>query len=513
MAQQVYRGNLSAKVFPFIAEHFGRSIIIPGPDQNFQRQLVSAEDMDKDRGIPQVYYCHNVMPSSDGFQSIGYDKVVIDTKDGFNSIFSLRDTAGNEVFFAHASDGSNYVLPFGKTQWSTTTFIPGLESTEVTVATINGQSYIYFSNFGCYLYDSDSNQLVRVTLSGLNEYSVNGITSSSGYMIAWTDNSIAWSSTVEHSSPTDPIDFVPSLETGAGGGSIEAAKGKITLCVAHYLGLIIYTTDNAVAALYSGNTRYPFNFREIVNSGGLLDSSLVSFDSGTGNHYAYTTSGLQAVSPSQTQTIFPEITDFIAGKYFEDFDETTKAFVSTVLTSPMKKAVNVISDRYLVVSYGISELTHALIYDIAQKRFGKIKHTHVSCFEWKQLGLGVEVPRQNIGFLQANGSVSTVDFSYGADTSNGVIILGKYQLSRARLLQLESVELENIKVGSNFSLDCMTSVDGKTLLDPIPGYLALSAGAYHKYSFRTTGINHTLLAMGSFYFSSIVLAFNIHGRR
>ena len=512
MAQTTYRANLSAKVFPFISEYFGRSVIIPGPDQNFSRQLASSEDLDKDRGIPQLYYCHNVMPAAEGFQSVGYRTRITDTKSGFASIFTLRDTFGNEVFFSHTSEGKNYILPYGGLSWREINSAGA--ASDVTVASVNGQSFICFSTLGCYVYNAASNSLLPVALSGLDSTKVLGITSSAGYLIAWTDSAIAWSSTVEHTAPTDPFDFVPSLATGAGGGKVEAARGKITLCVAHYLGFIIYTTDNAIASVYSGNARYPFNLREIVASGGLADASRISYDSGTGNHYAYTTSGMQLVSITQTQTVFPEVTDFLAGGYFEDFDETTRTFVTQVLTGPLKKAVNAVSDRYLVISYGISELTHALVFDLVMKRFGKLRVTHTSCFEWKQIGPEViETPRSSIGFLSVNGSIKTVDFGYAASNSYGVMLLGKYQLSRSRTVQLQEVSLENVRIGNTFSLYNSNTLDGKTLQPFVPGYLAESSGTYRKYNFHQTGINHTLLFIGGFYCDSLVLKLNVHGRR
>jgi hypothetical protein len=332
-------------------------------------------------------------------------------------------------------------------------------------------------------------------------------------MIAWTSTAIAWSSTVEHSNPTDPIDFVPSLETGAGGGNVEAAKGPITFCMPHYLGFIIYTDANAVAAVYSGNARFPFNLREIVNSGGVTDISLVSYDSNSGNNYVWSTSGLQIITISQTQTVFPEITDFLGGSYFEDFDEDNLQFVRTQLTSQMLKAINMIADRYLVISYGISSFTHALVYDTVQKRFGKLRVPHVSCFEWKQTGANAESPKQTIALLQSNGNVITVDFGYGSANSSGCMLLGKYQLSRARTLTLDEVELENIITGNNFSLYNFASVNGKTFQPPVAGYLALDSGDSRVYTFRQTGINHTLLALGNFYMSSIVLKFHLNGRR
>jgi len=88
------------------------------------------------------------------------------------------------------------------------------------------------------------------------------------------------------------------------------------------------------------------------------------------------------MSSQKAQIVLPEITDFLAGKVFEDFDEVTKELSLTELTATMKKKTKFISSRYLIVSYGITEFTHALIYDIALERLGKLKIAHVDCFEY-----------------------------------------------------------------------------------------------------------------------------------
>lgn len=512
MAQTKYRGNLSAKWFPFISEWFGRSVIVQANDQNFNRQVTSDQDLDKDRGIPQVYYCHNIMPSAEGLQSVGYLNPVVGSYVGMNNIITLRAVDGSTVLFARDSSNNSYVCAFGSSTWTSITSAPGTSGVPYTTATINGQTYIMYANVGLYTYTAGA--LVHVGFTGLVENTVLGITSSFGYMIAYTTTSIAWSSTLVDPVVTDPIDFTPSQLTGAGGGAVQAIKGKITLCLSHFLGFIIYTNINAIAAVYSGNVNYPFNFREIVGSGGLAGSNLIDYDPNSGNHYAYTTSGIQLVSVSATQTVMPEATDFLAGKYFEDFNESTLAFTSTILTSPMKKNLTIIADRYMVLSYGVNSLTHALVYDVTMKRYGKLKVNHNDCFEYRvAVPETIDNPRDSIAFMQDSGSIVVVDFNYGSSVGDGVLILGKYQFVRESLLQLQEVNLENIRAGNSFNCYDMTTLDGKTLQTPVAGYLSANSGSYRKYSFHLTGINHSLLLIGNFFLDSIELAFNIHGKR
>jgi hypothetical protein len=301
--------------------------------------------------------------------------------------------------------------------------------------------------------------------------------------------------------------------TGAGGGAVESARGIINYCVPHTLGFIIGTADNCVAALYQNNTRYPFQFRELVNSGGMTSLDLVTFDANTTNLYAYTTSGLQTISTAQTQTTMPEITDFISGRYFEDFDDVTETFTTTVLSAAMKKKISVVSDRYLIISYGISELTHAIVYDLISKRYGKIKLTHAQAFTYHLAAAGIlETPKQSIAFLKKDGSVVTVDFSIGATDLNGTMILGKYQYVRSRLIQLDQVFLESIRANQSFELKVLSALDGKNNVSSEPE-LTYSSGLTREYSTRAIGLNHSLLLKGGFVIDSLVLQFNVHGKR
>lgn len=507
MSQVTYRGNLSAKSFPFLSENFGRTVIVPQYDNTFNRQVQSDADSDKDIGIPQIYYAHNVLPTAQGLESIGYTTLIPGTGVvTFTQIFLIRDSGENKAYWGITSTGQTY-LNFGGS-WVLSTVITA--GALVTTAFVSGVTYCYVQGMGCIAYFFGGSVWLPVVLVGLIVFGAGatvGICASAGYMIAWNATAVAWSSTV------DPTDFVPSLITGAGGGQVEGAKGTITLCQPLLLGFIVYTTGNAVAALYSGNSRFPYQFREIVSSGGLSSPDLIASGSQTGAHYVYTTSGFQQISTSQTITAFSEVTDFISGKLFEDFDETTNLFSEVTLSTTMQKAIALISDRYLVISYGITSLTHALVYDLSQKRWGKLKIPHVQCFEFQFTNAAVtEIPKQSIGFLQANGQIVVVDFSVKSPTSNGVLILGKYQFVRPRLLQMEETNLENIQVGANFSFTLLSALDGKNYTQSLP-FLSYSFGLFRKYNSRVVAVNHSLLFKGAFNIVSYVLVFNLHGKR
>jgi hypothetical protein len=592
MAQFRYRANLSAKVFPFLSDNWGQTVIVPQYDNTAARGLTSSEDADQEAGIPQVYYCHNVMPNAQGFQSVGYDVLIgaqtplIDIR----QIFVLRDGAGNRIYFA-VSTGGYYSTNAGSV-WSPARLIGSIEVPDpiVTVAYVAGASYVYLAGQGCYVYNFTTNQLDSVTLTGLDTVKTQGIVSTSGYLVAWmaptagktftittlintpggsvnsidglvlnqvisapgifppgttiiglkpadvplpgdpptitTDqdalatvtsqsittlsqaSGIAWSSTI------DPTDFLPSTVTGAGGGQIEQAKGNIVTCVASPTGFVVFTPQNAVSAVYTNNSRYPFNFREVLGSSGIESIDEVAYAANGNLVYAYTSSGVQAIGTQQAQTILPDVTDFLSGQVFEDFDETSSQFTRTILNTELKKRITVISDRYLIFSYGITTYTHALVFDMAQKRFGKLKKTHATLLEYENIAnTPIEISKNSIALVTNRGEFNVVNFTpRPTGNSFGVILLGKYQYVRPRLLQLDEITVENVINTSTFVCKILSSFDGKnTFINTVD--ILESEGKLIHYGCRALGTNHSLLLMGNFTLNTIVLNFNTCSKR
>lgn len=508
MAQVVYRANLSAASFPFLQEQQGRTVIVPQADNTYAPQLSAKEDNDKDRGIPQISYCHNVMPTPHGFQSLGY-RLVINNNLNITRLdqqFIIKDVNNNQIELSRdLHTNSLYIRHPNTVAW---VFLATYATAgNITVAYVSGVTYIFIQNIGCFTFDFSSNTLTPVTLTGLTVAEIIGVVEAFGYLIAYSKDAVAWSSTL------DATDFVPSLITGAGGGSPEGAVGSITCVQKHTLGFIVYTTDNAVAAFYSSNPRYPFNFRAIVSSGGVSGLDMVAIDPNSGNHWAYTTSGVQLISMHQSTTKFPEVTDFLSGKVIEDFDEASKTFSRNTLVTAMQKKLAVISDRYLVFSYGAVELTHAIVYDLIQERWGKIKITHTCCYEFNTLSQTVtEAPRDSFAVMKADGSVYVLDLSTDSTINSGVLVLGKFQYIRQRLLQMDAVAVETVQDNSTFNLYDIPTLDGKNGV-AVRGYALSASGGVRDYRFSCVGINHIIVAIGSFYLNSIVLSFNVHGRR
>lgn len=498
MTQMTVRGNLREDTVPFLTELFGNTVILPGlPEQKVPQES------------PQIYYAHNVMPSKNGVTSVGYFQLnspPLDTQNLFNEIFTIRDSNENSGYFCHTSSGRNYVWLSTGGGWIRTNDSSEPVNGLVTTAHVNGQTYINLSLIGTFRYDFASNLLIPITLSGTDPAQILGVAASNGYMIAWTKTNLLWSSTI------DPTDFVPSLVTGAGGEGVQNTKAAITVCLPHSAGVMIYTKKNAVSAAYSGNTNFPWIYTEVSGAGGLSTPALVASDGNSTDHFAYTTSGLQQITVNASSVIAPELTDFIAGAEFEDYDEITGTFTRIQLSSPMAKKLTMVGNRYLVFSYGVTQLTHCLVYDLALNRWGKLKLNHVDCFEYyAPVSEAVENPKRSIGLLQADGTVYSVVLSYQNSNSYGVLLLGKYQMDRNHYLGIQEIHLSSVQAGSTLNVKVTTTVDGLNSIKTTIPTLAVSNGNLRRYNLRSTGLNHSIAIAGSFQLNTILLKFSDEG--
>jgi hypothetical protein len=523
MAQVIYRANLSSAYFPFLSTLHGRSVIVGTNDNNFSRQLQSSSDLDKDIGIPQVYYCQNVLPTEQGFKAVAFQNRIAQLLAfPVSQMFLLRDDSiSKKAYIAKSTTGFNAVFSesAGYQALQTTyikaiTLVPtafgDISKKQITTAHVNGVSYLCIEGVAVVTLNFTTGLFEEVVLNGLSIPTIIGLTETNGYLIAYSKNAVAWSSLIT------PTDFVPSLETGAGGGNVEGARGNITTAVPTSDGFIVYTDYNAVSVLYTNNAIYPFQFSECLGSGGVGFQELVSFESTEGYNYAYTSKGLQIIKRKGAETILPALTDFLAGEVFEDFDYENNTIIQTAISLPLNKKITIVASRYFIISYGITSLTHAIVYDIVQKRIGKLKIDHVDCFEYENTDVVFgDIAKKSIAFLQSNGRISTVNFAASRSdcvAAKSTLILGKYQYVRARFVELEKVELENLQGNSVNDCSCLTSWDGKNINSTSLGISFNSSGLLSTYGFGSpVGINHSVVIKGNFELNSVILSFSVHG--
>lgn len=517
MAQLPVRVNTQTSLFPLLSELQGATVIDARGDQTYIPSVNPADNAGPvDRGNPQIFYCHNVMPSTYGLQSIGFKKIYEgEEQNRFQKIKLLvasTDKVRTYVALDYESEKTIKVLRQDGT-WSIPTGAPtGLtKDNQISIATVNGVSYICVALKNVYKYNYEDNELEVVDLDGLNEEEIRGLLSANGYLIAWSLTGVNWSSV------NDPLDFVPSDVTGAGGGKLQEAKGDIVWAQETSYGFIVYTEANIISATFSGNNTFPFNFKDLAGGGGIADGDMISQES-TGTQYAYTTNGLQSVFHTGVKTILPYITDFIAGKVFEDFNEDTNTLEISTIDSPFRKKITLINDRYLVVSYGLyqsQQFTHAIILDLTQSRMGKVKIPHNAAFELKTLDPEVgDTPRESIAFLDETGEVNVIDFNIRKEDDQGVMILGKYQFVRQTGIEIQTADIQNAVEVGNLTTYLLPIQEGKNFIGVYPEYVLQQDSTSKLVSYPSAPAckSFSILFKGSFNLVSLVLMMNIHGR-
>lgn len=524
-----YRANLTAAEFPFIFENSGQTIIVSGVDQ---AGIVPAGQEARDLVVPQILYCHNVVPIKAGIRSCGFRLRIGALPEGGGGkaghLFSFNDGHSLTPFMFPRVE-FDWFKPVGASEPYTWTLQETKASTfgnRKYTANVNGVQYLcaghdagsidYDDIRPLYKYNAGVGTFDAVVLTGAPALStLHGLLGSFGYLILWDSAQIYWSSTI------DPTDFTPSLITGAGNGGIQELHGEIVTCVPTRTGFIIFGQDNAVCAIYTGNLRYPFSFRAIKGCGGITRTSnqpvnpqylnLTTTASIAAATFALTTAGLQQIEGDAAENVLTSASEFIFGEHFEDYDEDADLFTRT--DGIMPKAIAAVANRFLILSYGVPGqefFSYALIYDSDYKRWGKVKIDHVSVYEWITPGVSTsgDEAANSIAFVGIDASVRTVNTNvYDSGSGPGIAFLGKYQLQRGDFCRMQAIEVQNVVQGAAFDVAVYTSLNGRTLQPPVTPMLFENSFQFRGYNLDTAGINHTVRFAGRFNLNTLVFDF------
>lgn len=410
MAQLKYSANLSAADFVLSHTYKGRSVIVPGIDQNYFQGTSGWAGDTPQRGIdiPQVYYCENTVPTSEGYRSVAYryfieppttsEKFVkiLTVFDGYAASAVIGITADRKLFIVSAFTGGVWqvlTLPeklavVGDEVVGTGTYFTWTADELVTLAVVNGNVVLCIENVGFFILEVSNNLLrdANVFVRGIDPTKIKGVCSSHSYLVAFDDTTVYWSST------EDGLDFVPSLITGAGSAKPDGGKGRIVLCKEISGGFIIYFEACIISAAYSSNLAIPWIFDILAGGAGIRTANAVAYDLNTTTHFAWTSAGLLGVELHQSKGMFPQVTDFIGSGLSDKTTSYTDYPTSEFLDEDKEVRLAVIAARYLCISFGtlpepitdqiaIPKLVQSFLYDIQLKRWGKLNIDHVQIFE------------------------------------------------------------------------------------------------------------------------------------
>lgn len=536
MAQIKFRAELNSLEYPLLYDWAGRTVMQAGADGQQRAQVTT----------PQLLYCDNVLPTAQGIKSVSYKNLVAATTNlNFSNILTVSDTNQNKALIGITIDSHIFMLTSALPTWVDVTPVGWAGGDKVTHGSANGVSYLYLQQKGCYAVNITGVSLTLTALAGITAGNIYGMLSAVNYLLLWDKTAIYWSSTV------NPLDFVPSLITGAGTSTPYDEAGQIVTCVQLNNGFVVYTNTNAVLASFSNNTQFPWIFRNANNTAGIADYKQVNVASGLGFHIALTYAGMTQVTPQGGTMIVPEVSDFLAARVYETFDWNSNSLVETILTSNLATRIAVLGARYIVLSYGIAadagtlqSYTDCLIYDQTLQRWGCMKTTHTCCFEievnmegsirsyisllgntyasqspktYGSSAVSLNQPPalgRIFGFCDNTGAVKIGMIDYNSMADAGVVMLGKYQLVRNYLLDLQEIEVETIPVtNTGFSIVVLPSINGRDFIAPITPYLAETGEDVRTYLLNCEAKNHVLLLKGSFDLTTVQITANMGGRR
>lgn len=553
MGQIAYRANLSAATYPMTIADGGRTVIMPGPDQNFDRR-VDPQGEQKDAGIPQALYLENVMPTVNGYQSVGYlrpTSAAMTVPGGATHIAHMIEAKATISFVGPSlypfsivkapifiwNNGSFTAGKFGD---NTVTFVGAapvsIERISVTVVIDTCYLYVY-SATGAALYEVTSTITGNITLTNvtatvtpLNFFTTNSIHSicaSNNYLIAQNTTTTFWSST------TTPVDFVSSLVSGAGQIDPNNSDDALLYLRESSNGFYIYAANICIHAQYTGNARYPWKFVPVKNSTGIYGNGLWCSWGSVASQVQYVIEKnkyIKAIQGSEATAVAPEVSDFLGKAPMQElFTYAADAFTPELRVTGTP-SIYCFLDRYVIVSingtreFGAStdKYTHAIVFDTVLNRYGRLKIDHTFLFV---VSLSNEtlafVNKQNntIKFLSFDIYQNVVPFAgLTWESAQGVLVLGKFQYARSRKIQIEEIEIEGpqneaVLPAPNFSCVLLPSLNGRTFDAPVIPYQVSLTGGLASYNCHTVGQNVSVVLKGAFSVNTLQLKFSPRGDR
>lgn len=558
MAQIPYRANLSAAVYPINVSKFGRSVILPGVDQNFDRRVDPAGDSTKNVGIPQAIFMENVLPTAEGYQSLGFfphDDTMPDVGGAVvNAVLRIPVKNFIDPFFgffywlAFYSDGevrylvSDSESPAYNATWGTAT-VPGAglapeDDTHVFWAHSQGRTFVLITHDG-----TDSN-LFEVTLVGAVVTFVDVTLGTTGTPLPGTWRSIAGAynylilntyDKVYWSSLTDPLDFTPSLVTGAGFESIGANLTYMNFLLHAAVGFYIFTKSNVVVAQYTGNKAYPWRFVPVENSGVAAYNTDVVSSIEADDIFMRTVRGqLQQIEGRNAVQVIPEVTDYLERSVESDFLDWTTGVMSVYRaqnqTPGNKQFVRVwfVCERYLIISYDnvegfsfITQYQQAFVYDVMLRRLGKLFKDHTHFFD-DGIGFSVVDVSQGPPYTTERVSQDIFESQEGGEggddiTHVGVILFGNFKTRRNTIVHLEEVTVEaatDLTIPPDvaaFETKVFLTTDDVNYNQVVTPYLASEVASSKKYLLHNSGSSFRVGFKGAFRLSCLAMKFHEQG--
>jgi hypothetical protein len=569
MGQVAYRANLSSAIFPMTVAEGGRTVIIPGPDNNFDRR-VDPTGAQKDAGIPQALYLENVLPTISGYQSAGYlsPTAAMRAPVVASSIVKVFESwsAPQTATGTPARWQSTVICKMPLYFWGSGEATAGVYG-DIEVAILDGagipttityNSNPLFNLFStanvagvCYLFHNQKLYTVehifdlavapKVIIRDVTGTVTPGAFCTNKIAIVGSNNYLVMADvdTIYYSSTTTPTDFVASLVSGAGQIDPNNTDGAIWYLTDTQLGFYIHSNNNTLLAKYTGNARYPWKFAAVKGGLGIAYPSEQLVCGYVDSSYTIVFESDKQVklySEYDSGTEFVELNNYFKNSVRAELNYATNEFTQTQVRTDFA-AIKIFANRYVLISIDnliganptYAQYTAVLVFDAQTRRVGRldIAHDYVICPD-KSINTVTDYQDTLIGFVNTrNNTIKYLTFDIYQKTSyTGVtydamvaaLLLGKFQYVRSRLIKLEQVEFEGSQDSTvisspNFSVAVLPTLDGKNFKPAVTPALVSNTGGLATYSLHNTAQNHSVLAKGAFSLSTLQLRFTPAGDR
>jgi len=298
---------------------------IPIDPNSFPESMHSTQAEDAPEGrIPVVPYDgYNFMPTAYGYMSyFGINSILnVNPLTGLTTPFALLNV--DDVFVvqgltlqntmvALCEDGiyTKYAASTGAWDKVIALTVPasGVHK-NYTYCVIGNEVYIYRAgelNVWVMRAAEDFVPTVLTPSSNLNMPAQQGIFKAGGRLGIWDSaNSIAWSDI------DDKMDFVPDLETGVGAAIFQHIVGKITVCLQHGNGFMVYCTRSIVHVKRNADANFLWASETVFNENGLSYLGQATTGQPDTTHFAYTTFGLIKIENGIAEYIIPEVFSYL----------------------------------------------------------------------------------------------------------------------------------------------------------------------------------------------------------
>jgi hypothetical protein len=564
---QRFKVALNNAVFPLVSTKAQRAAFVPGLDAAPRTpRIFMGADASADYNMAQIIYAENVMPVAEGIKSVGYTELIPSASPSttaFDTVFPLRDDQENVVLYSPAQN-NNYVHNLSTNAWTALGSVTTIQSktlatgfdplnSRVTYAYVDGKTFVCYSrlkatdnsDMSIMQWNSATNTLqaagTAITNLPFPAGEIDGISSSSGYLIVWSGLIIAWAPF--NGTAFDFQIYANGAFTGAGFQIPEDIQGPITAIIPVAGGFIAFTLRNAIGASYHAQSiSAPWVFREVPNAGGLSTYEQASVEGSLANVYAYTSAGMQSINLNSAETLHPEVSDFITSRQTERYDFASHNLVQGGVSVDLYIKLTAIGNRYLVVSYGYypGTYSYALVYDIPLQRWGKLRVVHRDCFsyvytaspaqltysmlldvsyddttprtyeELVETGEGITAAQNAMAFVTSTGAVKVATW---ADRGNGqdaaVAIIGRVQLSRSSNAQLNRIEAEGLRSGNIY---VHASVNGRNIDRVEDTVIIEQSDGFQLAGCMIDCKNFNVVVEGSFDLSTVILEARTTGR-